>query len=144
MTASSRMFAAVLCIALPLGALSGCSVPGVRGPLDGTRWRLVGWSISSIHPESVTITAGFANGQISGNSGVNSYSGSYTEGAGRTFSVGSISSTLMAGPEEAMRAEAAYLTLLEETRSYQRADGTLTLYDAGGNESLIFEASDES
>jgi len=143
MTALPRMFAGVLCIALPLGALSGCSSPVVSSPLDETTWRLVAWSISSIHPGSVTITAGFAHGQISGNSGVNSYSGPYTVGPGRAFSVGPISSTLMAGPEEAMRAEAAYLMLLEEARSYQLADGTRTLYDEGGNESLIFEVSGE-
>lgn len=143
MTALSRVIAAASFSVVSLTALSGCSSPVVSSPLDGTRWRLVAWSISSIHPESVTITAGFAHGRISGNGGVNSYSGPYTAGAGRAFSVGPISSTLMAGPEEAMRAEAAYLMLLEEARSYQRADGTLTLYDEGGNESLIFEASDE-
>ncbi|MBN1511837.1 MAG: META domain-containing protein [Phycisphaerae bacterium] len=143
MTAVSRVFAAVLCIALPLGALSGCSSPVVSSPLDGTTWRLVGWSISSIHPGSVTITAGFAHGRISGNSGVNSYSGPYTVGPGRAFSVGTLTGTLIEGSEEAMRAEAAYLMLLEEARSYQRADDTLTLYDEGGNESLIFETSDK-
>ncbi len=46
----------------------------------------------------------------------------------------------MAGPEPAMRAEQAYLTLLGQVGSYKMADGRLTLYDAGGNESLLYEA----
>jgi len=58
---------------------------------------------------------------------------------GSAFSVGELVVTLMAGPEPAMRAERAYLTLLAQARSYEVADGTLTLYDGGGNESLIFE-----
>jgi heat shock protein HslJ len=44
----------------------------------------------------------------------------------------------MAGPEPAMRAEHAYLTLLQQARSYSISGRTLTLYDAHGNESLIF------
>ena len=37
-----------------------------------------------------------------------------------------------------MRAERAYLTLLTGARSYKHAGDTLTLFDANGNESLIF------
>jgi heat shock protein HslJ len=46
----------------------------------------------------------------------------------------------MAGPEPAMRAEGAYLTLLGQARSYRVEADRLTLFDAGGNESLFFEA----
>jgi heat shock protein HslJ len=46
----------------------------------------------------------------------------------------------MAGPEPAMRAEGAYLTLLGQARAYRVEAGRLTLFDAGGNESLLFEA----
>ena len=38
-----------------------------------------------------------------------------------------------------MRAETAYTTLLSQAKSFRIAAGTLTLYDGGGNESLIFE-----
>jgi heat shock protein HslJ len=49
----------------------------------------------------------------------------------------------MAGPDLEMRAESAYMTLLAQAKSY-KVDGTkLTLFDAGGNESLIFEATAE-
>jgi heat shock protein HslJ len=71
---------------------------------------------------------------------VNSYGGPYALGPGSAFSVGQIASTEMAGPEPAMRAEGAYVTLLGQARAYRVEAGRLTLLDAGGNESLIFEA----
>jgi heat shock protein HslJ len=48
--------------------------------------------------------------------------------------------TEMAGPEPAMRAESAYQQLLAQVGSYKVADGSLTLYDKGGNESLVFQS----
>ena len=134
----SKTLAAVLLIAVSLIALAGCSPAG--SPLDGTQWRLTEWTLSSLSPTDFTITAKFADGQISGNSGVNTYSGPYKLGPGGAFSAGPLASTQMAGPEPAMRAETTYLTLLGQAKSYKTADGKLTLYDQGGNESLIFEA----
>jgi hypothetical protein len=46
----------------------------------------------------------------------------------------------MAGFEPALRSENAYVTLLAQAKSCTIANGKLTLYDKGGNESLIFEA----
>ena len=123
-------------IAATLVVLVGCAAASVS--LDGTQWRLTGWTVSSIDPAAVTITADFADGQISGNSGVNSYSGPCTVGPGEAFSAGPLAATLMAGEEPAMRAETAYLTLVGQAKSYKVQEGTLTLFDAGGNESLIF------
>ena len=96
--------------------------------------------MNSLNPADFTITAEFAGGNISGNSGINTYSGPYKLGPGSAFSAGPLASTLMAGPEPAMRAESAYQTLLGQAKSYKVTGSTLTLYDQGGNESLIFEA----
>lgn len=108
--------------------------------MDGTTWRLTGWTVSSLDPAAFTITAAFADGRISGRSAVNSYSGPYRTGSDGAFSVGQLASTQMAGPEPAMRAEHAYLTLLQQARTYSRTGRTLTLFDAHGNESLVFTA----
>jgi len=134
----SNAIAATWVVAVAIIALAGCS----RGhaALDGTKWRLAEWTLSSLSPRDFDVTAAFAEGMISGHSGVNSYGGSYTVGSRQSFRVGSIASTEMAGPEPAMRAEGAYLTLLGQARSYRVESGRLTLFDAGGNESLIFEA----
>jgi heat shock protein HslJ len=120
-------------------AVTACGGSGADPrTLDGTSWRLSGWTLSSLAPDQFTITAAFADGKISGKSAVNTYGGPYTTGPGGAFSVGQLASTEMAGPEPAMRAEQAYMTLLTQAASYKLAGDTLTLYDKNGNESLIF------
>jgi heat shock protein HslJ len=133
----SMILASVGIVVLSLVGVVGCS--GGDSALEGTQWRLSGWTLSSLDPADFTITAQFSDGKISGNSGVNTYSGEVRLGPGEAFSTGQLASTLMAGPEEAMRAEAAYMTLLGQAKSFKIAAGGLTLYDEGGNESLIFE-----
>jgi heat shock protein HslJ len=135
----SRTLVAVFVAAVLVTVLAavGCSGGGSHA-LDGTSWRLTGWSVSSLDPNTFTITADFAGGKISGKSAVNSYGGSYTAGPGSAFSVGEIASTLMAGPEPEMRAEQAYTMLLRQAKSFAVKSDTLTLSDANGNESLIF------
>jgi heat shock protein HslJ len=138
MVRSARTLATVLLFAFALSALGGCSP--AASSLDGTRWRLSKWTLSSLDPSELKITAKFADGRISGSSGVNTYEGPYRIGPSSSFSAGPLASTEMAGPEPEMRAEQAYLTLLGQVGSYKMADGRLTLYDSGGNESLLYEA----
>ena len=138
-----RLTATIVTLALlaALLAAAGCGGSGGGQPtLNGTSWRLSGWSLSSLDPNAFTITAAFADGKISGTSAVNTYDGPYTEGPGDAFAVGDLVSTMMAGPEPDMRAEQAYLTLLAQAKSYMLKGGGLTLFDENGNESLIFEA----
>jgi heat shock protein HslJ len=130
--------ATLAALSVVLLAVAGCGGSSEPATLDGTSWRLVGWSLSSMSPEDFTITAQFADGKISGKSAVNNYMGSYTQGPGDAFSVGEIAGTMMAGPEPEMRAESAYLKLLAEAKSHALKDGGLTLLEGGGNESLIF------
>ena len=138
MARSFNSLTAVPVIVLALIALIGCARG--RSALEGTQWRLTEWTLSSLNPRDFDITAEFADGKISGRGGVNSYGGPYTLGSRQSFKVGSIASTEMAGPEPAMRAEDAYFTLLGQAHSYRVEAGRLTLFDAGGNESLIFVA----
>jgi len=130
-----------LAISVALLAAAGCGGSGSEAAsLNGTAWRLSGWSLSSLDPSGFTITAAFADGKISGRSAVNTYGGPYTEGPGDAFSVGDLASTMMAGVEPDMRAETAYLTLLAQAKSYKLDGGGLTLFDENGNQSLIFTA----
>lgn len=133
--------AALLIVALTLvalAALAGCST--VEKSLAGTKWQLSGGTLGSSNPADLAITAQFDGERISGNSGVNSYSGTYEIGPGDAFSVGPIAGTRMAGPEPAMQAEGAFLTLLGQARSARVAAGQLTLRDANGADLLIFAA----
>lgn len=131
-----RVAVAVLLVAMTFGIV----VSGYSGAnsLDGTEWKLTNWTVSSVDPAGVNITAKFDDGQVSGSSGANSYSGPVKVGPGQSFAVGTLAGTQMAGPEPAMRAESADLTLLAQARSYEVKNTTLTLRDGGGNESLIF------
>lgn len=134
---TARVLLAVVLLVFAPSVLAACSR---HTTLDGTSWRLVGWSVSSLSPSEFMITATFDDGRISGMSAVNNYGGEYTTGPRGSFSVGEIGQTLMAGPEPAMRAESIYHELLSAARSYRLNATTLTLFDANGNESLIFEA----
>jgi len=125
-------------ISLVLLAMSACTT--VAHPLEATEWKLVEWTLSSIGPEPFAIRATFADGQVSGFSGVNSYGGPFTATAGGTFSAGPFSRSKKGHTGDAMRAEDAYLTLLSQAKSYAATGNRMTLYDAGGNESLVFEA----
>ena len=137
----SQRLAAVFFFIMLLIASAGCKQ--TSGKIEGVQWKLAGWQVSSINPADVTITAKIEGGQISGSGGVNTYGGPCRLGPGNAFSAGPVSATEMAGPEPAMRAEAAYLKLLAEARFYAKADGRLTLYDQNENESLIFEAASQ-
>lgn len=137
-----KRYLCVAFLALAAGALAAivlaCGSGGGTPKLDGTSWKLTGWSVSSQDPSQFTITADFAGGKISGRSAVNTYTGPYTVGPGDAFSVGKLASTMMAGPEADMQAETTYLQLLEAAKSVKVDGTTLTLYDSGGNESLIY------
>jgi heat shock protein HslJ len=121
-------------------ASAGCASVGGAPKLDGTSWTLTSWSASSLDPAEFNITAIFKDGQVGGNSGVNSYGGPYEVGSRGSFQVGEIVSTLMAGPEPAQRAETIYHELLKQARKYAVDGDTLTLSDANGNQLLIFSA----
>ncbi len=130
------LIAALLGLGCAAAFLAGCgrSVP----PLEGTSWRLTAWSVSAQDPGDLTITAAFADGRISGSSAVNQYGGPYSAGQDGSFSVGELASTMMAGPEPQMRAESTYIALLGAAAGYEVTADSLTLFDAGGNESLVF------
>ena len=108
--------------------------------LDGSAWRLTGWSVGSQDPNDFTITAEFKDGRFGGTAAVNQYGGPYTTGDDGSFSVGELVSTMMAGPEPDMRAEQTYLKLLAGARRFAVDGKTLTLLDANGSESLIYTA----
>lgn len=95
--------------------------------------------MSDLEPAEFGIRAEFKNGRVSGNSGVNTYSGTYNCGPGSAFEVNKLAVTLMAGPERAMRAESVYLALLEEAESFEVTGDRLLLHDGRGNPSLVFE-----
>lgn len=118
---------------------SGATQPGaidVAG-LVGPRWTLVAGAVDSVDLSSFGITATFTETDVSGHAGVNRYAGPYSVGPGDAMDVGAVASTRMAGPEDAMRAEQAYLATLETVTAYGVTGTRLVLF-AGAQEVLVF------
>jgi heat shock protein HslJ len=122
-------------------ALAGCGTGGGSGGrLEGTRWMLKSYSVNGALkniPTGSAVDALFESGKVSGNSGVNTYSGSYKL-SGNKLTVGNIASTLMAGPRDLMALEQDYLSNLEKTQSYTAGSDDLTLYDPKGHKLLVY------
>ena len=129
---------AIVLLALLGAFLAGCATAGSAPSLDGTSWRLQSWSESTLDPTDYNLTLQFEDGNLGGTPAVNSYGGPYPATAGGDLQIGEVVSTLMAGPEDAMRAEAAYLERLQQVEKFSLSGDTLTLLDAGGNELLVF------
>lgn len=143
----AALAAALLLVAVVVATGCGGSGDGDGGDggattsaaaLEGTSWRLTGWSVSSKDPNDFTITAQFADGRIGGTSAVNQYGGPYTADDDGAFSVGELVSTMMAGPEADMDAEQAYLELLAQVEEFALDGDELTLSGGSGNIALIF------
>lgn len=135
----SRRIRILLAIAaaLALVLLAGCG--DEQASLDGTKWRLVSWSISSQQASDFTTTMAFKSDQLTGRAPVNSYGGTYETRDDGSIELGEINRTLMAGPKPEMKAEDAYFKLLEQVSTYRVDGSALTLMDAKENELLVFE-----
>jgi heat shock protein HslJ len=100
--------------------------------LADTQWLLTSFGTPGAETEAMEaapITLEFSeDGQIMGNGGCNSYTGTYqVEGA--VLQVGEVVSTLMACvDEDAMEQEISYFDALQLATSYELADESLTIF----------------
>lgn len=90
-------------------------------------------------PANAEITLGFdgKENRFFGKAAINNYFGSYTLD-GNKIAFGPAGSTMMAGPEELMKAESFYLQFLPQVKTYTLDGKKLTL-STDKNEELIFE-----
>ncbi len=114
-------------------------------PLTGTAWNLVTYNTGSALSSTIAgteITATFSqDGKISGSSGCNSYSGTYTT-EGDSMRISDVAGTMMAcsDPKGIMEQESAYLAALGRVAAYE-IDGTdLVLSDDQGTPQATFAA----
>jgi heat shock protein HslJ len=105
--------------------------------LEGTEWQALAYNNGKGGLQSVAadgeITALFgADGSLAGNASVNQYSTTYTT-SGETMTIkAEIMTTKMAGSDELMAQEAAYLAALPKTATYAIEGDELWLRDAEG------------
>jgi heat shock protein HslJ len=95
--------------------------------LAGTAWEVIGYNNGKQAVTSVlattTLTAEFGkDGSLSGNSGCNTYKGTYTV-TGDQIKIGPLATTRMACSQEIMDQEAQYLAALQTAATY-RVEGT--------------------
>ena len=128
----------VLIALLALGAGCGGSATGGSPDLDGSRWKLTSWAEPDPIPRSATITARVLRGPGGGHRRGQPLQRLGHAGTDGSFAVDAPISTKMAGPEDAMAAESAYLQRLQAATSYQVDGDTLVLNDADGQPSLTF------
>lgn len=138
MTKASRTLLLALLLFASATAV-GCAGGLSSFALDGTEWRLMSWSVSSASATDFEVTLSFDDGTLGGQAPVNSYGGPYEARPDGTFRADSISSTLMAGEENANAAEASYFSLLQRVRRYAVEGDELTLRDSRDNTLLVFE-----
>lgn len=135
-------FVAALMVAGMMVPISGCASSGPAADplaLQANEWALTGSSVSSSDLGQAGITIAFDGERLAGFSGVNQYGGAYTASDDGSIEIGTMNSTLMAGPEPLMQAESAYLELLKGVDGFAIEGTTLTL-TTGGQESLVYTA----
>lgn len=145
-----RTAAYLAAAALLLPALGACAASSsepadtataavaAAGPVGGagfvdTTWLLTSAAIDSADLAAFDITLEFTDTDAAGFGGVNRYSASFTSSPEGVMEFGEIASTMMAGPDDAMAAEAAYLAAL----------GTVTGYTVDGSELDLFAGETE-
>ncbi|KAF5031880.1 META domain protein [anaerobic digester metagenome] len=111
-------------------------------PFTGTDWVLEAYSTGGDAVSSVlagtTITANFADGNVTGNAGCNHYGGQYSLD-GATLSVSSVYSTLMyCETPGVMEQEGRFMGLLANVSSYRVEGDRLILTDTEGTDVLFF------
>jgi heat shock protein HslJ len=143
-----------LTVAIAIGAIAvataACSAAGgspkpaggTGGTIEGVHWRRSSFAVSGKMtdvPQGAIVDATFASGRVSGSSGCNSYSGPAVV-TGATIKIGPLASTMMACTGPGADVEQAYLPLLGAAASFTATADALTLFDAGGTQTLIYAA----
>ena len=139
--------AAAALLGLGLGACASDDVTATadtsssRITLEGTTWVLGEGSDLGAPLGDVVVSARFEDGKVTGQSGCNSYNGSY-ELDGQNLTIGpDLASTQMACGDAETAVETAYLARLPKVASYSIEGETLTLADGDDKALLEYEAS---
>lgn len=129
--------------AVALGALlvAGCTASASSDParLEGT-WKLEAFGgISDLEPVGADAKTDmtFAEGEVTGNGGVNSFGSKYEAQESGEISFEPIIATKMAGPEPDMTRENDFFAALEKTERFSFEGDKLVLSDRGNNTLLV-------
>jgi heat shock protein HslJ len=140
--------AAAVMVIVSTAILAGCFPPAnlprggdyamPQGSLHGSDWQLIRVGRAPAIP-NYEATMMLTQGKVTGTTGCNRYTGSYTLPARDVLEFGPIASTMMACPGPRMEQERAFLKALEQTAAYALSEGILTLKGANGDALATFE-----
>jgi heat shock protein HslJ len=134
----------LLALALATLALGACSG---GDELDGTSWEAVQLGARPTVPDVVS-TATFADGEVSGSGGCNSYTAEYRAGGSAglyggadeptSISITNVGGTELACEELVMAQESSFYDALTTAETYRVVTDRLELLDGGGEVLLAF------
>jgi heat shock protein HslJ len=109
---------------------------GKPAELSGSTWDVTGYNNGKQAVVGVslgaTLTLDFGtDNTVSGDSGVNTFSGPYSSGA-TSITIGPLASTRKAGPADMMAQEAGYIAALQNATKWEVVNGRLELRDSTG------------
>ena len=128
----------VALVALLAGCGSNDEAPNAPTMLEGS-WTLVtlnGAAADAAVASSLTMDQGKANG----NAGINTFNGSYDAPSDGVLTFGALATTMMAGPDNAMQQEQAFLKALADTKKFTTEDGGLVLMDSSDTKLAVLMA----
>jgi heat shock protein HslJ len=140
------LFSIGLCAGLIIltACASASSPQGGASDLTGSVWSLSLLMDKAIIPGSSISSEFTSDGKVSGSSGCNQYSSTYTI-TGSTIKIATpMASTLMACSQELMDQESAYLKALGEAKTFSVAGDQLTLADADKKSLLVYKTQSQN
>jgi heat shock protein HslJ len=132
---------AVVLVAL-VALLSGCggedNAPNAPTMVQGS------WKLETLNgaaaDAAVPTTLSMNEGKATGNAGVNTFNGGYSAPSDGVLTFSQIASTMMAGPDNAMQQEQAFLKALDDTEKFTTEDGALVLMDGSDTKLAVLKA----
>ncbi len=124
------------------GSLQASYIAQPQSALSDNTWLVTGYNSGNQAVVGVIsgmrLTAVFhADGTISGNSGCNNFTGTYTTD-GSNITIGPLATTMMACEEAVMQQETAYLAALQSAATYQVMGDTMQLRTADDALAVMF------
>lgn len=121
--------------------LAGCAATGKT--LDGTSWKLDRYQdengdMTSVKSDTI-VTALFQGDKVTGIASCNNYSSSYQVSGNRlTFGPAATTRKMCTDPLGIMKQEDAFLTSLEQVKTFKLSSAKLEMQAAGGETLLVF------
>lgn len=138
-----HLMAGALSASLLVSASPGLALAQDEGPYaaEGVEWTLTAMNGVEV-PEGVVVTLLMSGGDLNGNAGCNSYSGSYEIDAETLTFPNPFVATRMFCEGPAQDTEDEYLPTLQSTAGWSVEGDMLILSDADGNEILVYGSGD--